>query len=225
MDNEEKEIYIDSSKVIVVYASPSYERESRVSVTDNLGQGKPSFHVAGYSYQRSTSLEILVRHDSEMLAYLDEKTFKNERIKITSTFSNIPSAEYYITKFSVKYHDKDYVNCTLDLILFNGEAITEFIGNKKKKTTSQAINSDKKSVEKVTQTKKVKTGESEKYTVKQIQKALRRQGYYLREGTHKLLIDGVYGKYTKKAVQQFQKAKGLKVTGVVDKDTAKKLKL
>ena len=39
------------------------------------------------------------------------------------------------------------------------------------------------------------------------------------------MVDGIYHDYTVKAVKQFQKAKGLKVTGKVDEKTAKKLKI
>ena len=61
--------------------------------------------------------------------------------------------------------------------------------------------------------------------IKKIQKALKKNGYYLKEKSRYLKIDGIYHKYTVKAVKQFQKAKGLKVTGSVDYNTAKKLKL
>ena len=40
-----------------------------------------------------------------------------------------------------------------------------------------------------------------------------------------LKVDGIFGVHTEKAVKQFQKAKGLKVTGKVNYKTAKKLKI
>jgi len=39
------------------------------------------------------------------------------------------------------------------------------------------------------------------------------------------MVDGNYWVWTVKAVKEFQKAKGLKVTGKVDEKTAKKLKI
>ena len=58
-----------------------------------------------------------------------------------------------------------------------------------------------------------------------IQRALKNNGYYLTAYGHYLKVDGIYWDYTVKAVKQFQKAKGLKVTGKVDEKTAKKLGL
>lgn len=73
--------------------------------------------------------------------------------------------------------------------------------------------------------KTVKYGSKDHATVKQIQRALKHNKFYLYEGTYYLMIDGIYHKYTVKAVKQFQKAKGLKITGEVDEKTAKKLKI
>ena len=73
--------------------------------------------------------------------------------------------------------------------------------------------------------KTVSYGSKATTTVKKIQKALKSFGFYIKEGSRTLKVDGIYHKYTVKAVKQFQKAKGLKVTGKVDEATAKKLKL
>ena len=73
--------------------------------------------------------------------------------------------------------------------------------------------------------KTVSKGSKAKTTVKKIQKALKKNGYYLEYNGHYLKVDGIYQKYAEMAVKQFQKAKGLKVTGKVDEKTAKKLKL
>lgn len=56
-----------------------------------------------------------------------------------------------------------------------------------------------------------------------IQKALKKNGFYLKYNYHKLKVDGIYHIYTEMAVKQFQKANGLKVTGNVDYTTAVKL--
>ena len=71
--------------------------------------------------------------------------------------------------------------------------------------------------------KTISKGSKAKSTVKEIQRALKNNGYYLTAYGHYLKVDGIYWDYTVKAVKQFQKAKGLKVTGKVDEKTAKKL--
>ena len=71
--------------------------------------------------------------------------------------------------------------------------------------------------------KTVSKGSKDKATVKQIQQALKDNGYYLTYKGHYLKIDGIYKGCTERSVKQFQKAKHLKVTGKVDEKTAKKL--
>ena len=73
--------------------------------------------------------------------------------------------------------------------------------------------------------KTVSKGSKNKATVKKIQQALKDNGYYLTYKGHYLKIDGIYKGCTERSVKQFQKAKGLKVTGKVDAKTATKLKL
>ena len=221
-------IKIDGVTCIVLYATPKYTRNPRVNVTENLAKGKPTFQIPGLSQIRKASLEILIRQtDTSFIKHLDNKVMKNERITVISTFKNIPSGEYYITEeLSLEYHNKDWLKVPLELTLFNGETVTEFVGKTNKVSTSKALNTDKKSVQsKTTQYHVIKEGESDKALVKKIQKALRRAGYYKTAGKSTLKIDGVYGKYTTQAVRQFQKANNLKVTGTITKETAKKLRL
>ncbi|MEE0902374.1 MAG: Ig-like domain repeat protein, partial [Methanobrevibacter sp.] len=71
--------------------------------------------------------------------------------------------------------------------------------------------------------KTISKGSKLKSTVKEIQRALKNNGYYLTAYGHYLMVDGIYWDHTVNAVKQFQKAKGLKVTGKVDEKTAKKL--
>ncbi|WP_405306884.1 peptidoglycan-binding protein [Methanobrevibacter sp.] len=71
--------------------------------------------------------------------------------------------------------------------------------------------------------KTVSKGSKDKATVKEIQQALKDNGYYLTYKGHYLKIDGIYKGCTERSVKQFQKAKHLKVTGKVDEKTAKKL--
>jgi peptidoglycan hydrolase-like protein with peptidoglycan-binding domain len=73
--------------------------------------------------------------------------------------------------------------------------------------------------------KTVSKGSKDKNTVKEIQQALKDQGYYTTYKGHYLKVDGKYGKYTVKSIKQFQKDKKLKVTGKVDEKTAEKLKI
>ena len=73
--------------------------------------------------------------------------------------------------------------------------------------------------------KTVSKGSKLKSTVKEIQRALKNHGYYLTYQGHYLKVDGIYGDCTVRSVKEFQKAKGLEVTGKVDEKTAKKLGL
>lgn len=59
---------------------------------------------------------------------------------------------------------------------------------------------------------------SVKKTNRNIQRALKNAGYY------KGRIDGKIGKYTKRAIRNFQRAKGLRADGVVGKYTWSRLK-
>ena len=61
--------------------------------------------------------------------------------------------------------------------------------------------------------------------VKKIQRALKNNKFYVTYKGKSLKVDGVYGYYTVIAVKLFQKAKKLQVTGSVDQNTAKKLKI
>ena len=83
----------------------------------------------------------------------------------------------------------------------------------------------KASSKKKTDFKTVKKGSKDKAMFKKIQRALKKKGYYLKYKSRYLKIDGWYGPYTFKSVKQFQKAKGLKVTGNVDEKTAERLKI
>lgn len=103
----------------------------------------------------------------------------------------------------------------------NYHAIVNYAGNKYYKKSSK-----KKTILTVkSQFKTIARGSKLKTTVKKIQRALKKNGYYLSYKKHYLKVDGIFGVYTEKAVKQFQKAKGLKVTGKVDEKTAKKLKI
>ena len=97
--------------------------------------------------------------------------------------------------------------------------------NKVSKKTSKKTNAAKTNSKKKTTFKTISKGSKDKAMVKKIQKALKKNGYYLRYKGHYLKVDGWYGPCTFRSVKQFQKAKGLKVTGKVDEKTAEKLKV
>ena len=71
--------------------------------------------------------------------------------------------------------------------------------------------------------KTVSKGSKDSAMVKKIQRALKNNGYYLTYQGHYLKVDGIYGDCTVRSVKEFQKDYGLKVTGKVDENTAKKL--
>ena len=69
----------------------------------------------------------------------------------------------------------------------------------------------------------VSKGSKDKSTVKQIQQALKDNGYYLSYKGHYLKVDGKFSSCTFRSVKEFQKDKHLKVTGKVDEKNDKKL--
>ena len=93
------------------------------------------------------------------------------------------------------------------------------------KVSEKAKIATKSSSKKTSTFKTVSKGSKDKAMVKKIQKALKKNGYYIRFKGHYLKVDGWYGPCTFRSVKQFQKAKKLKVTGKVDEKTAEKLKI
>ena len=103
-------------------------------------------------------------------------------------------------------------------------------GTFKAKITYKGNKYFKKAIKKVkikviTAFKTVSKGSKDKSTVKEIQRALKNNGYYLAYKGHYLKVDGIYHDCTKRSVKEFQNDKKLKVTGKVDEKTAKKLKI
>jgi len=66
--------------------------------------------------------------------------------------------------------------------------------------------------------KKTSAEVGEQLSIKQIQRALKKSGFYKGE------IDGKTGSKTKEAIMKFQKARGLKADGVVGKRTSAELR-
>ena len=85
--------------------------------------------------------------------------------------------------------------------------------------------SKKANIKVIVSFKTVSKGSKDKSTVKEIQRALKDHGYYLSYKGHYLKVDGKFKSCTERSVKEFQKDKGLKVTGKVDEKTAKKLGL
>lgn len=258
MDNKYQYFTIEGYEVIVQYGTLEYTRKGRISYEENLSDGNPVFHNAGYSKVFEVSCDILIpitKDTDDLFNLIDNKVYYNEYLNIESNFGKIfPSGKYYLDEFKPKYLNKDYYECSLNLTnVTNGVTITEFKGATNKLTTNNALLSDKKSVNNKiknqvnvknqvnkkgqyalnTAKKKIKEmnfktigkGSTDSATIKKIQKALKRNGYYIKVGSSTLKVDGIYGDYTKQAVQKFQKANGLKVTGKVDLNTAKKLNI
>ena len=125
--------------------------------------------------------------------------------------------------YTAKTNSKGVATFKLTKLTKKGKynAVITFAGDKYyKKATKKA-----KVTVKAPAWKTVAKGSKDKAPVKKIQKALKNNGYYLTYKGRYLKIDGIYHIYTERAVKQFQKAKGLKVTGKVDYNTAKKLKI
>ena len=167
------------------------------------------------------------------------KTFKYEdkTKKYTITLKNNEGKVMKKAKVTLKVNGKTYTAKTnskgvatfkLKKLTKKGKynAVITYAGNKYyKKATKKAKITVKAPAKKKTAWKTLAKGSKGKATVKKIQKALKDNGYYLTYKGRYLKIDGIYHDYTERAVKQFQKAKGLKVTGKVDYKTAKKLKI
>lgn len=225
MNYSDKTVYLDDYELIVEYASNDYERKGRVTVNENLADGDPVFHTGGLSKVIKVSLDILIPINSGLYDHLDEKVEKNEKVNIVSNFGKIlPSGQYYIESFKPKYLDGAYYQCSLPLIYFNGVEVTELYSYSRI-STNEAILTDKTSVTSTAKFNEIKEGSTDSDMVTKIQKALKRNGFYLTDNGSTLLVDGIYGKYTTLAVQQFQKQKNINVTGTVNEETAKLLNI
>lgn len=128
--------------------------------------------------------------------------------------------------YTAKTNSKGVATFKLSKLTKKGKytAVITFAGNKNYNKATKKAKITVKSAKK-TSWKTVARGSKDKTTVKKIQRALKKNGYYLSYKGRYLKVDGIYHKYTEMGVKQFQKAKGLKVTGKVDYKTAKKLKI
>ncbi|WP_298502701.1 Ig-like domain repeat protein [uncultured Methanobrevibacter sp.] len=161
------------------------------------------------------------------------KTFKNtdKNKKYTVTLKDNKGKAIKNAKVTLKVNGKTYTAKT------NSKGVATFYLKKLTKTgkfTATITYPGNGNYNKVTKKVKitVKTtwktiakGSKNSAMVKKIQKALKKNGYYLTYKGHYLKVDGIFHDCTQRSVKEFQKANGLKVTGKVDYKTAQKLKL
>jgi len=100
------------------------------------------------------------------------------------------------------------------------KATITYTGNKYYNKVTKKVN-----IKVISSWKTISKGSKDKSTVREIQQALKNHGYYLTAYGHYLMVDGKFQSCTERSVKEFQKDKGLKVTGKVDEKTAKKLGL
>ena len=199
---------------------------------------KISFAGTSEYKKASKTAKVTVKKISTKLT-ANAKTFKFEdkTKKYTITLKDNKGKVMKNTKVSLKVNGKTYNATTnskgvasfkLSKLTKKGNfnAVITYAGNKYyNKSTKKAKITVKAPAKNKTTWKTVAKGSKDKATVKKIQKALKNNGYYLTYKGHYLKIDGIFKGCTERSVKEFQKDKGLKVTGKVDEKTAKKLKL
>ena len=186
----------------------------------------------------STTVKVTVKKATPKIT-AKAKTFKlkTKTKKYTITLKDNKNKVMKNKKVTLKVKGKTYTAKTnskgkatfkLTKLTKKGKytAVIKYAGDKYyKKATKKVKITVKAPAKKKTTWKTVSKGSKDKATIKKIQKALKNNGYYLTYKGRYLKIDGIYHKYTVSSVKQFQKAKGLKVTGKVNYATAKKLKI
>ena len=165
-------------------------------------------------------------------------TFEDKTKKYTVTLKDNNGNALKNTKVTLKVNGKTYTATTNSkgVATFKLSDITKGKKLTKKATYNAVISfAGDKYYNKVTKNvklsvkayawKTVAKGSKDKAMVKKIQRALKKNHFYISFKGRYLKIDGIYHKYTVMAVKEFQRAKKLKVTGKVDEATAKKLKV
>ncbi|WP_116592083.1 right-handed parallel beta-helix repeat-containing protein [Methanobrevibacter thaueri] len=183
------------------------------------------------NYDKSTKdIKVTVKKATPKLT-AKKKTFKSsvKTKKYTVVLKDNTGKAIKKAKVTLKVKGKTYKATTNS----KGKAVFK-IKNLKKKGKYTAVikfkgnkyynKATKKAKIKVIVTfKTVSKGSKDKATVREIQQALKNNGYYLTYDGHYLKIDGIYHGCTERSVKEFQHDKHLKVTGKVDEITAKKL--
>jgi predicted outer membrane repeat protein len=217
-----------------------YTTDKNGQVKVNVAKLVPKTYTAKISFAgndiykaASTTAKVTVKKATPKVT-AKAKTFKFEdkAKKYTITLKDNKGKVLKNKKVTLKVNGKTYAAktnskgvATFKLTKLNKKgkfnAVITYAGDKYyKKVTKKA-----KITVKVPAWKTVAEGSKDKVTVKKIQQALKDNGYYLTYKGHYLKVDGVFSSCTVRSIKEFQKAKGLKVTGKVDYATAKKLKI
>ncbi|MDD6049015.1 MAG: peptidoglycan-binding protein [Methanobrevibacter ruminantium] len=225
--------------VIIKISGKEYQKKTDTKGMINLGidlspgtyNAVISFEEDDYRNQKKTVKITILKNKPSINA--KNKSFKDKtKIKKYSVvLKNSLGETLKNKKVTLKVNGKTY-NAKTDA---NGKAVFKINKLTKKGTFSATISyAGDKSYSKVNKKvkitvkqsfKTVSRGSKDKSTVKKIQKALKKNGYYLTYKKHYLKIDGIYQSHTERSVKEFQRDNGLKVTGKVDETTAKKLKI
>jgi len=219
---------------------------AKTYTTDKNGQVKvstkglaPKTYTAKITFNGNTNYEksaknvkVTVKKATPKLT-AKKKTFKTsvKTKKYTITLKDNTGKAIKKTKVTLKVKGKTYKATTNS----KGKAVFKIKNLKKKGTFKATITykgnkyynkvSKKANIKVIVTFKTVSKGSKDKSTVKEIQQALKDHGYYLSYKGHYLKVDGKFKGCTERSVKEFQKDKGLKVTGKVDEKTAKKLGL
>ena len=218
--------------------------KSRTVTTNNKGQAKvstkglvPKKYTAkitfngNANYAKSTkSVKVTVKKATPKIA-AKSKTFKittkTKKYAVTlkdNTGKAIKKATVYLKVGGKTYkaatNSKGRATFKITKLNKKGtyKATVIYKGNKYYNKETKKVTIKVKSVWKT-----VSKGSKNSAIVKKIQRALKNHGYYLEYNSRYLMVDGIYGDYTQRAVKEFQKDNVIKVTGKVDEKTAKKL--
>ena len=187
---------------------------------------KISFVDDDYRDQNKDINVNILKNETSIIAKDLVKYYKDSN-KLTITLLDNNKKPLGSEKIRLTIEGKNYYNTT------NSKGIATFainndVGNYNVKISFDGNNiykNSQASAKVAVKLKAVSKGSKDSTTVKKIQQALKKNGYYLSYNGHYLKVDGIYGIYTELAVKQFQKAKGLEVTGKIDRKTAEKLKI
>ena len=209
------------------------------SLVPNTYNVKISFAGNDYYLGSDATAEVTVKKATpKITASAKTFTFEDKTKKYTVTLKDNNGKALKNTKVTLKVNGKSYTATTNSkgVATFKLSDITKGKKLTKKATYNAVISfAGDKYYNKVTKNvklsvkayawKTVAKGSKDKAMVKKIQRALKKNHFYISFKGRYLKIDGIYHKYTVMAVKEFQRAKKLKVTGKVDEATAKKLKV